>query len=232
MSTPTSIDDNGFHLAVGPSGGTGLSGWLSTLEASYTATYGSTVDVSPSSPDGQWLGILAETINDFEQLLLTVYNGRAPAGAVGAGLSRLVQVNGIARKAGQFSLAPVTLGGTPGTVVPIGRLIGSASDPTIPPFATVAAYTIGGYSTVTQVTAIQNALFQYGQSIARIGQNVNWYNLSIAITSLGITGLPNTPSVLDVFLGSAPSPTLQEDLVVPYNERPLFSTAFISVVAA
>jgi uncharacterized phage protein gp47/JayE len=405
MSTPTFIDELGFHLGVGPNGETGLSGWLATLEAQYHGIYGSTVDVSPASVDGQWLGTLAETINDFEQLLLTLYNGRTPAGAIGASLSRLVQLNGIGRNAAQFSTAPITLGGTPGTVVAAGKLIGSASDPTIPPFATQASYTIGGGGTVTgtaictvagpvnvasgdltdiqtktpgwllvantaaatpgvlleqdprlrqrrtlsvasptlslvdrlyfallalpgmnharvyenatgtidskhlpanslwvivdggvdvdiantiwnnasmgstrvgsvtftitdvvgnpqvqrwdikadvdvyitvrlapplgappgwtpnatMVTAIQNALVAYGQSVAQIGQNVNWYNLSIPITALGITGDDNQPSVLDVFLGDTPSPTLQQDLVIPYGGLPAFSGAFILV---
>jgi uncharacterized phage protein gp47/JayE len=405
MSTATFIDDLGFHLAVGPNGETGLSGWLATLTTSYQGIYGSTVDVSPASIDGQWLGTLAETINDFEQLLLTLYNGRTPAGAVGAGLSRLVQLNGITRDDGQFSTAPITLGGTPGTVVPIGSLIGSESDPTIPAFATQAAYTVGGGGTITgtavctvagpvnvaagdltviqtkvpgwilvantaaatpgvlletdpklrqrrtlsvavptlslvdrlyfallalpgmnharvyqnatgtidskhlpanslwvivdggvdadiantiwnyasmgstrvgsvtytitdavgnpqvqqwdvkadlnvyitvrlapplgappgwtpnatMVTAIQNALVAYGQSVAQIGQNVNWYNLSIPVTALGITGDDNQPSVLDVFLGDTPSPTLQQDLVIPYGGLPAFSSAFILV---
>jgi uncharacterized phage protein gp47/JayE len=405
VSTATFIDDLGFHLAVGPNGEAGLSGWLATLTASYTGIYGSTVDVSPASVDGQWLGTLAETINDFEQLLLTLYNGRTPAGAVGAGLSRLVQLNGIGREDGQFSTAPITLGGTPGTVVPIGSLIGSDSDPTIPVFGTAAAYTIGGGGTVTgsavctvaglvnvaagdltvietkvpgwllvantaaatpgvlleqdpalrqrrtlsvasptvslvdrlqaaledlpgmnqarvyenstavidsralpahslwvitdggvdadiantiwthasmgvtkigsttfivtdsqgnpqqqnwdvkadvniyvtvrlapppgtppgwtpdatMVTAIQNALVAYGQATARIGQSVNWFNLSIPITALGITGGPDQPSVSDVFLGDIPGPTLQQDLVLPYGGLPAFSEAFILV---
>ena len=60
MSTPTFIDDTGFNLAVGPNGQTGLSGWLSFYETAYTSNYGSTVDVSPDSADGQWLGTLAE----------------------------------------------------------------------------------------------------------------------------------------------------------------------------
>jgi uncharacterized phage protein gp47/JayE len=411
VSTATFIDDLGFHLAVGPNAETGLSGWLSTLTTSYLGIYGSTADVSPASVDGQWLGTLAETINDFEQLLLTIYNGRSPARAIGAGLSRLVQLNGIARKSSQFSLAPITLTGTPGTVVPIGSLIGSLSDPTIPPFATVAACTIGGgggpigtvtgqaictvagpinvasgdltviqtkvpgwtnvtntsaatpgilleqdpalrqrrtlsvatpsqsmldglegalnnlagmnqarvyenptaatnangdpahsihvivdggvdadianailthasmgvtkvgassaivtdsqgnpqlmqwdvkadvkiYVTVrlspptgapvgwtpdaTMITAIQNALVAYGQAVARIGVSVNWYNLSIPITALGITGADHQPSVIDVFLGDTPSPTLQQDLVIPFNCLPNFSEAFIVVSA-
>lgn len=409
MSTPTFIDDLGFHLAVGPNGQTGVSGWLSTFETAYQGIYGSTVDVSPDSPDGQWLGTLSETVNDFEQLLLTLYNGRSPAGAIGAGLSRLVMLNGIARKAAQFSTAPITLSGTPGTVIAAGKLIASLSDPTIPPFATAASYTIGGGGTITgnaictvagptnaasgdltviqtsvpgwtnvtntspatpgilleqdpalrarrmlsvaipsqsmldglyaalanlpgvsqaavyenptgatdskglpphsiqcivdggvnadianaiwtkasmgatkvgavsatvtdaqgnpqtqnwdvpiftdvyvtvklsapagsvpgwtpnatQIALIQGALFAYGQAIARIGQNIVWGNLFTPINSLGIVGGVGQPSVIDVFLDDAPSPTLEEDLVIPYNSLPYFgatATAQISVV--
>lgn len=141
MAGPT-IDETGFRCF-------GLAAWLDLLVTEYTAIYGSAVDLEPDSPDGQWLGILAEHFADLEELLEDIYNGRSPAGAVGAGLSRLVQLNGISRQAAQKSTAPITLTGTPATVVPAGSLIGSASDSTLPNFETTAELTIGVGGTVT-----------------------------------------------------------------------------------
>lgn len=149
MSGPT-IDNLGFHLALN-GGLTGLNGWLEYYKAGYLGIYGSTADVDADSPDGQWLAFLANAINNFEQALMNVYNGRSPAGAVGAALSRLMLLNGTARKAAQFSTAPILLGGTPGTVIPAASLIGSESDPTLPAFETLTNYTIGGGGTIAGV---------------------------------------------------------------------------------
>lgn len=141
MAGPT-IDGTGFNRF-------GLAAWLDLLTTEYTSIYGSAVDLAPDSPDGQWLGILAEHYSDLEELLEDIYNGRSPAGASGAGLSRLVQLNGISRQPAQKSTAPITLTGTPGTVVPAGSLIGSATDSTLPNFETTAILTIGGGGTIT-----------------------------------------------------------------------------------
>lgn len=141
MAGPT-IDLTGFHRF-------GLAAWLDLLTTEYTSIYGSAVDLVPDSPDGQWLGILSEHFADLEELLEDIYNGRAPAGAVGASLSRLVQLNGISRQAAQKSTAPITLTGVAATFIPAGALIGSASDTTLPDFETTTDLTIGGGGTIT-----------------------------------------------------------------------------------
>ena len=145
MSAPF-IDDTGFNSL-------GFNGWLTLLTAQYQSVYGSDIDVSSNSPDGQWLNILAGDFTDLEQLAMDVYNGLAPAGAVGTALSRLVQLNGISRKPAQFSTAPALFGGTNGTVIPAGSLVGSNSDPTKPSWQTPGTsptgdLTIGGGGTV------------------------------------------------------------------------------------
>ncbi len=146
MSAPY-IDDTGFHAF-------GLDAWKAAIESLWQTAFGSSIDLSATSPDGQVIGGLTGFYTDLEQLAETVYLGRSPSGSVGAGLSRLVQLNGISRKPAQFSTAPVTLGGTPGTVIPAGSLVGSATDPTKPTFQTSGTspaddLTIGGGGTVT-----------------------------------------------------------------------------------
>jgi len=147
MAGPT-IDGTGFNLHK-YGGETGLQGWLDELIDEHKATYGDDIDVSPESPDGEWLSKEAQARNDIEQIALTLYNMNAPAGAVGAALSRLVQLNGITRKAAQFSTVAITLGGTPTTVIPAGSLFDDPDDPDLPPFETAAEYIIGGGGTVT-----------------------------------------------------------------------------------
>jgi hypothetical protein len=138
------IDDTGFHAF-------GLANWQSSLETLWQSAFGSAIDLSATSPDGQLIGGLTGLFTDIEQQIETAYLRRSVSGAVGAGLSRLVQLNGISR---QYSTAPAILGGTPGTVIPAGSLVGSSADPTKPAFATSGTspaddLTVGGGGTIT-----------------------------------------------------------------------------------
>jgi uncharacterized phage protein gp47/JayE len=142
VAGPT-IDATGFHVHD-YLGVTGLQGWLDDLTAKYKAIYGDDINVDPESPDGEWLGTLAEMFNDQEQLVLTLYNGLSPDGSVGAGLSRFVKLNGINRKAAQFTTVAITLGGDPLAVIPAGSLFDDPDDPDLPPFETAAEYTLDG----------------------------------------------------------------------------------------
>ncbi len=147
MSGP-SIDGTGFHLHEF-GGVTGLQGWLDELIDQHQGIYGDDISVNAEDLDGEKLAKEAQARNDAEQIALTLYNMNSPVGAVGAALSRLVQLNGITRKGAQFSIVPITLGGVAATVIPINSLFINPDDPDLPPFKTVAAYTIGGGGTVS-----------------------------------------------------------------------------------
>lgn len=148
MAGPT-IDDTGYH--VHDFGGvTGLQGWLDRLVAIAKARFGDDINVDPESPDGQFLGDLAEMFNDAAERGHVIYLMNSPAGAVGTALSRLMQLTGIIRKSAQFSIVAVTLGGANGTVIPNGKLFDNPDDSDLPPFEIVGGpYTIGGGGTVT-----------------------------------------------------------------------------------
>lgn len=135
------IDDSGFVR-------TRLPERKAQLEAAVKGIFGTDLDLSAETPDGQLLGIFAEAIADLDELAEAVFNARSPAGARGAGLSRLVRLNGVTRKPEAFSTAGVTLSGVPSTVIPAGSLIANAADPTAV-FETTATLTIGGGGTVT-----------------------------------------------------------------------------------
>jgi uncharacterized phage protein gp47/JayE len=135
------IDDTGFHRDR-------LDQIVADLTASFQSIYGSDIDVSPDSPDGQLIGILAEMVSDAQQMAESVYNALAPAGATGAALARLALLNGVIRKPAQFSTSSVSLTGTPGTVVPAGSLIGSSDVNNPATFATDSTLTIGSTGVV------------------------------------------------------------------------------------
>jgi uncharacterized phage protein gp47/JayE len=81
----------------------------------------------------------------WEQLQLA-YNQFDPLKATGAGLSGLVQLNGIRRKAGFPSSVQLTVTGTPGKVVAAGRQVSTIDDSVV---FTLPAFTIGGGGTVS-----------------------------------------------------------------------------------
>jgi uncharacterized phage protein gp47/JayE len=88
---------------------------LLSLQASYTAIYGSDVVLDNSTQDGQWTAIQAQAIYDSNQVAIFVYNQFSPATAVGTGLSSVVKINGIAREVSSDSTAPVLFTGQNGT---------------------------------------------------------------------------------------------------------------------
>lgn len=137
----TYIDSLGFHR-------TRLDEYLASIQAGVRGIYGANANLDPDTADGQYLGVFAEAISDLAGILEQSYNGRSPAGAIGAGLARLVRINGVTKKEPAFSEAPVTLGGVPGTFIPAGSLVGSSSDATLK-FATAADYTLDGGGAAT-----------------------------------------------------------------------------------
>lgn len=70
-----------------------------------------------------------------------------PLYATGAGLSGLVQLNGITRKRGTGTVIAITITGTAGTAIPQGSIIATADRAT--QFTTDAGYIIGGGGTIT-----------------------------------------------------------------------------------
>lgn len=96
---------------------------LAQLQLFYFATYGSDVQITPDTQDGQFLGILANLINDNNQMAAAVYNAYSPATAQGAGLASLVKINGLKPKSPSPSTVSVTITGVAGTVL-TGALIG------------------------------------------------------------------------------------------------------------
>lgn len=98
---------------------------LATLQAQYKSIFGSDVYLEADSQDGQWLAIIADAINDSNAAAVAVYNQFSPATAVGAGLSSVVKINGLARQIATASTVDVLIVGEAGTDI-IGGTVGDA----------------------------------------------------------------------------------------------------------
>lgn len=90
------------------------------FRTSYRGIYGQDIYIDPDSQDGQLLALLALALDDVNGECVSAYNAFSPSTAQGNGLSRVVKINGIARKVPSASTALLTIGGVAGTVIENG----------------------------------------------------------------------------------------------------------------
>jgi len=118
------------------------------------AIFGEELNLTPESPDGQVNGATSESYANLWELSELSYNARNPSAAVGAALSSLVQLNYITRLPATRTTADVTLGGTPGAVIPAGSLM-SASATNIKYETTAEATLDGGGSAIVEARGLE-----------------------------------------------------------------------------
>jgi uncharacterized phage protein gp47/JayE len=86
----------------------------------YQNIYGASVYLGPDSSDYQEISARSLKQSDTMQALQLVYNARSMLLAVGTDLDAIVKP--VVRKGANFSTLPVTLGGTPNTVITNGQV--------------------------------------------------------------------------------------------------------------
>lgn len=97
---------------------------VSTLENGLRQIYGQNIDLSPNTPDGQVVGLLAQIRMDFEELAENVYRQLDPDVATGAWLEQRVAYAGLMRRGANYSyLRSVVLTGEPNTKLYSGIVV-------------------------------------------------------------------------------------------------------------
>lgn len=96
------FDRNGLQTATAPE-------ILADLENAFKAIYGDDVLLDSSTPDGQWLNILAQKGVDIRGLLMQLYNSFNPDNAQGAVLDQRCAINNVFRKAGTFTTVSINV---------------------------------------------------------------------------------------------------------------------------
>ncbi len=109
------VDREGFHLPDYPA-------TLERLRQSLKDIFGEDLYLEPDSQEGQLCAIVALAQQDTYALAASVYNAFSPQTAQGAGLSRMVVLNGIRRHASGYSTAPIRCVGIAGTIIRDGQL--------------------------------------------------------------------------------------------------------------
>lgn len=93
------------------------------LNSRFTAVFGTQFDVSPTSADGQCIGIMAEVLGDIWEKAEGAYNAYNPADTFGIGLDKVVELNGVTRITNRPTSVAISFTGTAGTVVPAGYIV-------------------------------------------------------------------------------------------------------------
>ena len=75
-------------------------------------------NIDPDSPDGQKNGIDAEAMANMDEGIVAAYRSKDPASAVGEALNDIGAISGVPRQLATYSVAPVTLTGTPTSIIP------------------------------------------------------------------------------------------------------------------
>lgn len=125
---------------------------LDSLNSRFLASFGSTFDVSPESPDGQVIGIIADECDTCWSQAQLVFNAYRPGAVQGIGLDNVCELTNTIRYVDQHTSVTVECKGTQGTLVPAGSVVGDGTmqfttqtDVQIPGDVTVIANESGAY---------------------------------------------------------------------------------------
>lgn len=98
-------------------------------------------NLDPDAPDGQKLGIDAEMLANLDEGIVAAYRAKDPDSATGEALRNIGKISGVAIRDATYSVAPVTIAGTAGLVLPANSQIRSRIDNTL--WLTTAAIVVG-----------------------------------------------------------------------------------------
>ena len=178
---PNVFDENGLEIAT-------LTEIVADLTTEFQNIYGSDINLSSDSPDGQLLNIFAQTIIDVLELIQEVNSSFDPGQAAGNILDQRVAINGIQRQAGTYTVTPVT-------VVTSASVNLYGVDQTAEPIYTVADAAGNEYQLQTTVLGLSvgsNILTFQASLPGSIAPTENTITVPVTIV-LGVTSV-NNPS--------------------------------------
>lgn len=204
---PNQLDANGLQVAslsevVGQIGGS--TGIIPAL----AAVFGQDINVAANTPDGQLINIFAQAVVDMLETLLDVYNMFFVDNAYGVALDQIVALNGIARKAGSYTVTyvqvtvpgPMTLTGLD-TVTPMtipddagnqwelltSKTFAAAGTATLAFRAALLGQVQVTAGTITGSLVVNGTAVTFANPAANIATTGNTTN-----TSPVVTGIPST----------------------------------------
>ena len=142
---------------------TDLTGYIERLEAALTAAFGTDLNTSPETPQGQFAGVVGLVFTELDELATYVAAGLTLHAALGRQLDDYGTLFGLPRIAGERSTVTATLGGNAGTIVPVGTRVRTGAGAV---FATDATVSIAAGGTVDVLCRS----VEFGPIVAGVGE--------------------------------------------------------------
>jgi len=217
---------------------------LTELQNAYQSIYGASASVDPATPDGQFLGVLAEALSSIDQAIEEVYSTMDPNSASGVAISRLLRLAGLTKQEGAFSVMSVRLSGTPNTLLSTPRVKNSAGNEFVYGGASVTldesgfqtiscqSTTRGNFDVGAQTLTIVNP--QYGLASAvslggtsgyeaesdpaqRMRRNKSVTKQAVALNEAMAAAIANIPEITDVAVYDNPLDTVDSRGMPPHS---------------
>lgn len=157
------------------------------LEAAFRASFGASINVTPASNFGKIIAITAERLAELWEVAEAVHAAQTPDGSTGVALDDVASLTGTVRLPASKSSVTLTLTGTPGTLVPAGRVVSTGAGVR---FVTLADATIGGGGTITAAAEAEDT----GPFVAYAGTLTN--------IETPVAGWSSVTNALDAVVGS------------------------------
>ncbi len=99
---------------------TSLEGYIEKLEGAFKSAFGENIDLDSETPQGQIIGILAQSLSQSDDAIVAVASANDIDQAYGLQIDGIANVLGVSRRDKERSLTPVILNGLPSTLIPAG----------------------------------------------------------------------------------------------------------------
>lgn len=96
---------------------------IADMNASFLAAFGAQFATDPSLPDGQLIGVYANSLANAWLQAEAAYNAFSPSAAFDVGLDKVVELNNVERIVDEPTKVAMSFVGAVGTVIPVGYII-------------------------------------------------------------------------------------------------------------
>jgi len=150
-----------------------LSDIVTELEDGFKAIYGTDINVTANSPDGQMINLFAQAKMDILDCINSVYNSFSPSAASGIVLDQRAAINGLIRSAATYTTVVMNVIATK-TVTLVGQDNGvltpfTVADPAGNPFyLQYGATGVTGTNSLTFISSIPGAVEVVANTITKI----------------------------------------------------------------
>jgi len=152
------IDANGISV-------TDFETKLNWLKEQYRGIFGNDVYLENDSQDGQIIGVICKAFQDYDNVLVSVFNSYSPSTSQGVALSNNVKINGIQRQSASYSTVDVEIVGQEGTTIINGQVGDGAYKWALPVSVVIPS---GGTITVTATCTTLGAIVALADTVTTI----------------------------------------------------------------